>query len=96
MILVQEIIYDNLDGLHELLDCVDADFTGTNGEEYYVDHNMSGLDYALSQCEERKLGLEDALNHIVKSCQDYYGGFEYLINPIYDNACMVTLATYDK
>ena len=72
--------------LERMLDEIDADFTGFNGEDYYID-GMSHMDKAIIECEHLE-GEQDKIEYVLDSCKeyssDYYEDFEYVIITVED------------
>lgn len=91
------ISYNNLwEELSRLLDAVDADFTGTNGEEYYTTENISFMESAIRECAHMD-EYENQIVHVLECCKDYssnyYDEFKYQILDASDNSCYIIIAT---
>lgn len=67
--------------LFELLNCVDADFTGENGEEYLwswakEEGFESNLDYELKNAKEKHGdNLEEIIKYVISSAQVTWDGY---------------------
>lgn len=79
-----------------VLDRVDADFTGINGEEYYAENNKPHFDNAV---EVAKLitNTSEGIEYVLEKCKeyssDYYSDFEYSAFYIGNDKWLVTIAT---
>ena len=86
-----------LEDLGELLNEVDMDFTGFNGEEYFAENNLSYMENAINESENLKLNDFDKIDYIINACIDFsknfYEYFEYTILDINTNSFLITIAT---
>ena len=83
-----------MNDLEILLDSIDADFTGTNGEEYYIDEKPA-IYWAM--CEAEGLECEqERIESVLESCKDYssnyYDDFQYTVIDV-DKGFEVVIAT---
>ena len=69
--------------LERMLDSVDADFTGTNGLEYYTENGISQIENAINQARIVSDKFTDQIVHVLESCKEYssnyYDDFKYQI-----------------
>lgn len=89
-------INSELDGLDRFLDAVDADFTGTNGDDVCID-GKSELERAIeSSCIYSD--TTRVIEHILDKCEEYssgyYDDFKYSVNKINEDEFLITIATY--
>lgn len=87
--------------LFNLLDCLDADFTGTNGPEYTGEELInkgfnSRLEYSIHKACKEKDNLKDIVNSVLNDATDYWSNYynntEISIVDI-DNQLVVSVAT---
>ena len=80
------VMWDDLEGILESVDC---DFIGYNGEEFFTSEGISQFESAINESETIE-GESEKLYHVIEKCKEYsknyYEGFEYtLINKDGDN-----------
>ena len=87
--------------LFNLLDPLDADFTGTNGDEYTGEYLInkgfnSRLEYSIHKACKEKDNLKDIVNSVLNDATDYWSNYynntEISIVDI-DNQLVVSVAT---
>lgn len=82
-----------------LLQDVDLDFTGDNGEDYYTEEGVSQLKSAIMVARELECEQE-RIDYVIGKCgeysHDYYSDFKYTIIPLENNAWEVVIATVSK
>ena len=66
--------------LFNLLDCLDADFTGTNGPEYTGEELInkgfdSHLDYSIRRACQENNNLKDIINSVLDDATNYWSNF---------------------
>ena len=93
----KEITLENMwTDLEIILDDVDADFTGANGEEYFNDEDISYMASAIKQCENFECEQE-RIEYVIKKCKEYsegyYEDFEYSVIYMGNDVWLVTIAT---
>lgn len=80
--------------LYKLLENIDQDFVGANGEEYLCDKAKSegfssNLDYSLSKAKKEYDDLEKIINSVIFSAMDnwsgYYESSEFSVKKINEN-----------
>lgn len=82
--------------LSRILDSVDADFTGSNGEQYFHKTGVSHFEFAVSKAS---LLTHDyaKIEYVLEACKvfsyDYYDGFEYEVFSCGEDSWLVTIAT---
>lgn len=83
------------DDLKKVLDSIDSDFTGANGEEYFADNGKSILENTIEVANKLNNNI-DKITYILDNCKnysdDYYNEFEFNVvefNDIY----YITVAT---
>lgn len=80
------VMWDDLEGILESVDC---DFIGYNGEEFFTSEGISQFESAINESETIE-GESEKLYYVIEKCKEYsknyYEGFEYtLINKDGDN-----------
>lgn len=82
--------------LEYMLDSVDADFNGTNGEEYYASNGVSHMENAI-QVADKITNVCEKIEYVLEECKNfsssYYSGFEYSVLPMGNDTWLVTIAT---
>lgn len=85
--------------IESLLQDVDLDFTGDNGEEYYTEEGVSQLESAIIVAERLECEQE-RIDYVIEKCKeyssDYYSDFEYTSISLGDGAWEVVIATVSK
>ena len=79
-----------------VLDGVDADFSGANGEEYYAENNKSHFENAVEIAKKMthtSEGIEYVLEKCKKYSSDYYSDFVYSAFYIGNDMWLVSIAT---
>ena len=86
--------------LFELLDCIDADFTGSNGDDYTWGFALeegfkSNLEYCIHEASNKHNSLEDIVKSVINdakgSWRDYYDNTNTVIINM-DNQLVVSVA----
>ena len=96
MRLIQKMVYKTsiLDDLSNILDEIDMDFTGTNGEEYFSENNISYMQEAIRNT--KNLNNLDKIKYIIEKCKEYsngyYNDFQYTVINLNKNSYLVTIA----
>lgn len=96
MRLIQKMVYKTsiLDDLYNILDEIDMDFTGTNGEEYFSENNISYMQEAVRNT--KNLNNLDKIKYIIEKCKEYsngyYNDFQYTVINLNKNSYLVTIA----
>ena len=89
-------INSDLEGLDRFLDIIDADFTGTNGDDVCID-GKSELQRAIESSSIYS-DTAKALEHILQKCYEYsigyYDEFKYSVEKTGDDEYLLTVATY--
>lgn len=60
--------------LERILDNVDADFTGANGEEYYAENNKSHMENAIKESEKYS-SIKARITYVIVKCKEYSENF---------------------
>ncbi len=93
---IQEMVYKTsiLKDLANILDEIDMDFTGTNGEEYFSENNISYMQEAIRNT--KNLNNLDKIKYIIEKCKEYsngyYNDFQYTVINLNKNSYLVTIA----
>lgn len=93
---IQEMVYKTsiLKDLANILDEIDMDFTGTNGEEYFLENNISYMQEAIRNT--KNLNNLDKIKYIIEKCKEYsngyYNDFQYTVINLNKNSYLVTIA----
>ena len=70
------------------------DFTGTNGEEYFSENNISYMQEAVRNT--KNLNNLDKIKYIIEKCKEYsngyYNDFQYTVINLNKNSYLVTIA----
>lgn len=96
MRLIQKMVYKTsiLDDLSNILDEIDMDFTGTNGEEYFSENNISYMQEAVRNT--KNLNNLDKIKYIIEKCKEYsnryYNDFQYTVMNLNKNSYLITIA----
>ena len=81
--------------LEIMLDGVDADFTGANGEDFYED-GMSKMAQAINHAETMECEQE-RIEYVLEKCKEYsegfYDEFKYTVVSMGNDTWLVTIAT---
>lgn len=68
--------------LRKILDCVDSDFTGDNGEDYFDENGQPFMESAISIAEDMECEQE-RIEYVIEKCKkysgNYYGEFKYTV-----------------
>ena len=93
---IQEMVHKTsiLKDLANILDEIDMDFTGTNGEEYFSENNISYMQEAIRNT--KNLNNLDKIKYIIEKCKEYsngyYNDFQYTVINLNKNSYLVTIA----
>lgn len=93
---IQEMVYKTsiLKDLANILDEIDMDFTGTNGEEYFSENNISYMQEAIRNT--KNLNNLDKIKYIIEKCKEYsngyYNDFQYTVMNLNKNSYLITIA----
>lgn len=92
------------DKLFNLLECIDQDFVGANGEEYLWDKAKeegfeSNLDYSISKAKNEHEDVEKIINSVIHSAisgwDSYYKSTEFSVEKI-DETYVISVAVVDN
>lgn len=82
--------------LEIMLDGVDADFTGANGEEYFTEEGISYMEKAINHAETIECEQE-RIEYVLEKCKEYsdgfYDDFQYTVVCMGNDTWLVTIAT---
>jgi hypothetical protein len=93
------------DCLLDLLEKVDRDFTGCNGEEFYTEEGISEFEVSVNRANKKYTDVINKIEMVLEDCKkssaSYYSDFEakaYAVGDDVDrlDAILLTIATYSK